>query len=82
MKRGVAATFKVGDRKCKIESDAIVNITTESGAVFKKLRVVGLNHMGDCLRGIGKDGTNEIPLKNITKVEEAKKGNYPTVEFY
>lgn len=89
--RGVGATFKsVTGTKYIVESDGIINVTTKvNGKVveYKEVRLVGLNHMGDCIRVIAprdKDNKNggptEIPIKLITKVEDAKKNDYPCVK--
>jgi hypothetical protein len=90
--RGVGAVVRVvGGTRYSIENDGIIDITTNVNGVpvvYKEARLVGLNHMGDCVRvNMPRDekgkggGPTEIPINLITKIADSPgKNKYPSVK--
>ena len=70
------ATIRVGEKRYRIDSDAIVNVKT-SNAEFNEVRVTGLDRMGMCLRVVNPPsaagGISYIPIKNIISIVDADK---------
>lgn len=79
MKKSNVATIRIGDNRCFIDSDAIVDIELTSGVKYEKLRVVGTNEMGDGLRVVMNDGVNQIPIKLIKTIKDSGETEFPGV---
>ena len=79
MKKSNVATIRIGDKRCFIDSDAVVDIELTSGVKYEKLRVVGTNEMGDGLRVVTNDGVNQIPIKLIKTIKDSGETEFPGV---
>ena len=78
-KKSNTATIRVGDKRVFIDSDAIVDIELKSGVKYEKLRVVGINMMGDGLRVVTDDGVNQIPTNVIKSIKDSGETEFPGV---
>lgn len=80
MGKTIAATVDANGSKYEIESDAIVDVKLKNKSTIEGFRVIGVNRMGDCIRGVANTGgVIEIPLKAIEDIIDVGKSGFNQV---